>query len=103
MEKFVVTFVDGTQCVCYRNDTQISPTPLVNVILSPKEHGDPLLQLRLPNRLWALGVSNPHTDVGPLSTTHLPRCYLNTNSGRDRLRLLAAQAYGRYCRGLKEN
>lgn len=104
MEKFVVTFVDGTQCVCYRNPEQGSPLPLVTVLLSNSLLlTDPIRQLPVPRRLRLMGVANHDTDMGPLSVSHLPRCYLNTEPGRDRLRLLAALALGRYCRQLLEN
>ena len=94
MEKFVVTFVDGTQCVCYRNEDQQSPTQLVDSLLTPTHMGATYyLGLTVQKRLWKLGVENPDTDVGPLGTTHLPRCYLNTERGRDRLRLLACSAF----------
>ncbi len=102
MEKFVVTFVDGTQCVCYRNKDQGRPFPLVtDLLVDPLEQA--LGRLRPCSRLAEVGVSNPDTPVGSLSVSHLPRCYLNTEPGRDRLRLLAALAYGRYCRQRLEN
>lgn len=95
MEKFVVTFVDGTQCVCYRNDGLITNFALVlstvhPVMDRPGEQG-----------AWSHGISAVGPYLNPEHSTPflpLPRCYLNTEAGLDRLRLLAALAYGRYCR-----
>lgn len=96
MNKFLVTLVDGTQVLCYTiskqlltNDAVVRCAVLTKLDeqLRRDKHADLLL--------WAMGVASVGPDLLPRQwdgVMHLPRCYLNTPAGQDRLALLALTA-----------
>lgn len=97
MEKFIATLVDGQEVLCYR-----LPGPATNHSIARAAIIDglpPLLQgpASTGQELWKLGFSSAgYALVGDLCATprylNLPRCYLNTGVGRQKLQRLSLLA-----------
>ena len=91
MRKFLVTLVTGKRVLCYVAEAeQVTNYCAVKVSLF-----DPKPVTHAARGLWACGVSSVGHDLpAALADRYidLPRCYLNTEAGRQRLQLEALLA-----------
>ena len=92
MRKFLVTLVTGKRVLCYVAEAeQVTNYCAVKVSLF-----DPAPADHVTRGLWACGVSSVGHDLpAALADCYadLPRCYLNTEAGRQRLQLEALLAF----------
>lgn len=95
MNKFLVTLVDGSQVLCYTTEQLLTNDAVVRCAVLTKLDEPLRRHKRADLLLWAMGVASVGPDLLPRQwdgVMHLPRCYLNTPAGQDRLALLALTA-----------
>lgn len=95
MRKFIVFFTDGSRALCYAGPSLGSNHSLARAIIIAGL--DPLLQgeASTVSGMWKLGFSQATRDLTVEEASvwmDLPRCYLNTPEGQQRLQLLSLLA-----------